>query len=153
MVLSSDFLQHMDSAAPSAFVLPSTNSLLNTNNSNNNRAPGPGGGGLAANTYVDPGSNMTLAGGGFTMGTMNDGNSGLSTRNIFPEITMTEYIFCMYVCKGGGGSGDGSAAASDLLSVDTSQAVQAGMDLLSRVLKNCPGFIPAVNTTPDSLSR
>ena len=79
MVLSSDFLQHMDSAAPSAFVLPSTNSLLNTSNGNNNRIPGPGGGGLAANTYADPGANVTLAGGGFTMATMNDFNAGLPT--------------------------------------------------------------------------
>ena len=79
MLLSSDFLEHMDCAAPSAFVLPSTNSLLNSGGAGGNKPAVPtGGGGLAAHTYAEPMQNatMTLGGGGLTMATMNEFNMG-----------------------------------------------------------------------------
>jgi len=126
MILASDFLEHMDSAA-SAVILPSTNSLLNsttTATTSNNYA----GGGLGAgSTYMDTstlaGGLTAGAGGGLTMATGLLGDDPASSSS--------------------SGMGGDSGGGDMMLAADSSQAVQAGMELLGRVLRTCPGFIPA----------
>jgi len=134
MILAGDFLEHMDSAA-STILLPSTNSLLNSSSTATTANNYAGGGLGAGSTYMDTSTlagGLTAGGGGLTMAT------GLLAEDATSSASSGE--------PGGDGGGD------LMLAADSSQAVQAGMELLSRVLRTCPGFIPAVSNALDIAS-